>query len=88
MNDLATVLAAGLGAAAAFGADGLSGGIAFAPGSTFLTTAPRSDAFRLSFGMLPTQQLRDGTRIIATPIEERFDRTTGPKTLTCEPAWP
>ena len=84
MSDPTTVLAAGLGAAAAFGAGGFSGGIAFAPGSALLTTTPRSDAFRLGVGMLPTEQLRRGVEVIAASIEERLDRTTSPKTPTRE----
>lgn len=88
MRDPVTVLAAAPVEAAAFRAGDFSGGIAFAPGSALLTTTPRSEAFRPGFGMLPTEPLRDGIGIIAASIEERLDRTTSPRSLARERAWP
>ena len=79
MNDLTTDLAAGLGAAAAFEADDFGSGIAFALGSAFLSTTPRSDAFRFDFGMLPTEQFRDGLEIAAASIGEYLGQAPDPR---------
>ena len=63
-------------------------GIAFAPGSAFLAAPAGNDAFRLSFGMLSTEQIQDGVEILAALIEERLDRTAGPGTLPRVGGWP